>query len=222
MPSFLKEHLLELPLFQGISRYDLVDILKSLKPQRMTSIKGRVIVREGDTCNRMFFLLNGSLNAVAESDDHEYTLTEELKAPNLIQPECIFGLNQRFTRTFKAAEPCELMVIAKPDIIWLSDNYNIFKINLLNIICTRIQKTSRFPWRIGSLTIRQKIARFVEERCLTQMGKKTLTITMPRLAQEIGESRLNVSHELRAMKRDGLIQTRRSEIHFPTFESLIK
>lgn len=219
---YLQERFLEFPLFQGMSRADLDEALASLKFVRMSCAKGRVVLSEGDACDRLYFILNGKVNLSTAADDHGYVLTEELSAPNIIQPENIFGLNQRFTSAVTAATNCELIGINKLDVARLSDKYEIFRLNMLNIICTRAQRRSRFLWRTRPQGVRQKIARFIESRCLRPAGSKMLEIKMERLAKEIGESRLNVSRELGAMRAEGLIQTRRAEIMVPALERLIK
>lgn len=222
MPTlYLQERFLEFPLFQGMSRTDLNEVLVLLKPVRMPCLKGRVILQEGSRCDHLYFILNGKVNLSTSADDHGYTLTEELSAPDIIQPEHIFGLNQRFTSTITAATNCELIGIDKLDVMRLSDQYEIFRLNLLNIICTRAQRRSRFLWRVQPQTIRQKIARFVESRSLRPAGSKTLTITMTRLATELGESRLNVSNELRAMEAASIIRLHRAEIQIPALELLL-
>ena len=103
----------------------------------------------------------------------------------------------------------------------LAENYEIFRLNLLNIICTKSQRLTRYPWRTQPKDIRHKIVRFVETRCLRPAGEKTVRIKMERLADEISESRLNVSRELNAMHAEGVISLKRGEIHINALERLI-
>lgn len=222
MPSLsLQESFQEFPLFQGMSRADLDEALALLKPVRTPCAKGRVILSEGDICDRLYFILDGKTSLTTSADDHGYAITEELSAPDIIQPEHLFGLNQRFTSTVTAETSCELIGVSKQDVARLSDKYEIFRLNLLNIICTRAQRRSRFFWRTRPQGVRQKIVRFIESRCLRPAGGKVLEVRMERLAQEIGESRLNVSRELKAMKAEGIIELRRAEIVIPALERLI-
>jgi len=212
------EEFLELPLFQGMTRSDLNEVILTVKPAFMSCSKGRVIIQEGSLCDRLCFLSGGKMAVSVSSDDRAYTLTEELSAPDIIQPECVFGLTQRFTRTVSAAEGCELISIGKQDVVRLSDRYEIFRLNLLNIISTRTQRVSRVPLRAKPQGVRQKVVRFVENRCIRPAGRKILSVTMERLAAEIGESRLNLSRELNAMNAEGLIELSRAEIVIPALE----
>lgn len=213
--------LLELPLFQGMSRSDISTIITGTRFNFYNIGKDRTIVKEGDPCTGLCFFIKGTLCAASMPDEKKYLLEEEIQAPALLQPECLFGLTQRYTKTFKATTDSELLYISKQEAIKLSDNFDIFRLNLLNILCTLTQKTARHPWRKNPKEIRGKIVRFVERRCIKPVGKKTLHIKMEQLGHEINESRLNVSRELNAMKAEGAIVLKRGEIIFPAFERLL-
>lgn len=218
-PSY--NQLLEIPLFQGMSRGDINTVVKSTRFNFYNIGKDRTVVKEGAPCTGLGFLTKGTLCAVSMPDDRSYVLEEYLPAPALLQPECLFGLTQRHTKTFRTATDCELLFINKQEAMKMSDNFDIFRLNLLNILCTMTQKTARQPWRKHPQEIRGKIVRFVERRCIKPVGRKTLRIKMEQLGHEIGESRLNVSRELNAMHAEGVITLRRSEIVFPAFERLL-
>lgn len=217
----LHERLLELPLFQGMSRNDIKQVVTSTRFKHISYAEGKVIVSEGDICDRLLFLIDGIIDATGRADDNGYSITERLYAPGILQPERIFGLTQRFTRTFMAAGNCRFISLDKIDALALADSYEIFRLNLLNIICTKSQRLTRYPWRIQPKDIRSKIVRFIEARSLRPAGEKTMTITMERLGLELGESRLNVSRELNAMDNEGAISLRRGRIHIAALERLI-
>ena len=217
----LHERLLELPLYQGMSRNDIKQVVTSTRFKHISYAEGKVIVSEGDICDRLLFLIDGIIDATGRADDNGYSITERLYAPGILQPERIFGLTQRFTRTFMAAGNCRFISLDKIDALALADSYEIFRLNLLNIVCTKSQRLTRYPWRIQPKDIRSKIVRFIEARSLRPAGEKTMTITMERLGLELGESRLNVSRELNAMDNEGAISLRRGRIHIAALERLI-
>ncbi|MBR5690279.1 MAG: cyclic nucleotide-binding domain-containing protein, partial [Prevotella sp.] len=90
------ERLLLLPLFQGMSKADLNSLAGQTKFGFQRFEAGKTIVSEGEICDRLCFLMNGELSVTAEADDHSYSLTETMTAPDILQPERIFGLTQRF------------------------------------------------------------------------------------------------------------------------------
>lgn len=222
MPVFqLYSKLLELPLFQGLGHNDLDAIVSQTKFGFSKYKKGETIVNEDDVCAQLMFLLNGSVQAEAHSDDHGYRLTEFIDAPDVLQPDRIFGLHQRYTATFRAADDANFLTIDKREVSRLSDKYAIFRLNLLNLICTRSQRFSRRPWRSVPQSLEERIVRFIEAHCLRPAGEKVFHIKMTRLADELNDSRLDVSRALNNMQRQGLLRLSRGMITVPALEKLI-
>lgn len=214
------DRLLELPLFLGMSRSDLNDVASTTQCSVWHASGGKVVVAEGDVCTQLLFLLEGEMMTERSSVGNGYTVKELFRAPDVLQPECLFGLTQRYTRTFSTLNKCQILAIDKSEVVHLIEKYSIFRLNFINIVSTQAQKQARMPWRNIPQNIRQKIRRFAEHHCMRPAGYKCLNIKMERLAREIGESRLNVSRELHAMQREGLITLRRGEIGIPALEMI--
>lgn len=217
----LYDKLLELPLFQGMSRNDLTQVVGHTKFDFHKYGEGKTIVKEGMKCDRMLFLLNGKMSVESFADDHSYSFVEDIPSPYVLQPECIFGLSQRYTRTFTAKTVCNLISIDKNETMKLSDSFMIFRLNLLNIISTLLQKMERQPWRHKPDDLRQRIVRFVEGHCLRPAGEKHIYIKMRLLATEINDSRRSVSCALKDLQAEGLVSLRRGEIEIPALEKCL-
>jgi Cyclic nucleotide-binding domain. len=218
----INDKLLELPLFQGMSRNDLNEVIAHTRFGFLKYSRNKTVIHEGDQCTHLMFLLSGQLSVNSHADNNSYSVTEQMNAPGILQPERIFGLTQRYTHTFTTASQCHLIRLSKTETLRLSEQYEIFRLNLLNIISTQSQKLMRLPWRTPPRDIRHKIIRFFESHCLTPIGHKTFSIKMDTLASEIAESRLNVSHELNAMHAEGIIILTRGSITIPALELLLK
>ena len=215
------EKLLMLPLFQGMSSSEITSVAGKTKFAFHRVAKGKKVVSEGDPCQNLLFLLEGSLQVTSRADDNSYSMVEELAAPDVIQPERIFGLTQRYSKTFVALTECRLVSVSKAEMLRLSEEHMIFQLNLLNIISTQSQRITHQPWRVHPQGIRNKIIRFVETHSMRPAGEKTLYIKMETLATLIAESRLNVSRELNAMQHEGLISITRGIIRVPALEKLL-
>ena len=213
--------LLELPLFQGISTADLSEIAGHTRFGFTKLSAGKTIVSEGEQCDTLRFVTDGTFTATVRADDGSYMLTEELEAPRVLQPERLFGMTQRYSKNFVALTECRLVSISKAEMLRLSEEHMIFQLNLLNIISTQSQRITHQPWRVRPQGIRNKIIRFVETHSMRPAGEKTLYIKMETLATLIAESRLNVSRELNAMQQEGLISITRGIIRVPALEKLL-
>ena len=215
-------NLLELPLFQGMSHNDLEQVVAHTKFGFHKASAGRTLFAEGDKCEQMVFIVKGKLRVTTNADNKSFRLEEYVSAPEVLQPERIFGLSQRYTKTFVATEDCQLLSISKAEVLKLLQEHIIFCLNLLNIISTQSQRISHLPWRIPPIGIRNKIIKFIETHSTRPAGAKKLYIKMETFATLISESRLNVSRELNKMQEEGIIIITRGIIYIPSLEQLIQ
>lgn len=210
-----------LPLFLGMSRNDLQQVAGQTRFDFKKFTGGALIVKEGEACKCLYFLLGGEVIVTTEADNHSFRVEEDLYAPEIFQPECVFGLSQRFTHTYMAKTDCSMMCIDKQEVVKLADQFEIFRINLLNLISTLSQKQSRRTWRVPPKTLEERITRFFETHCVRPAGEKMMYIKMSRIAEELNDSRLDVSRALNAMQDKQLLQLYRGRIHIPALEKLI-
>lgn len=217
----LYDSLLVLPLFLGMSRNDLQEAVGSTRFYFKKTDAGETIVQEGEICQRLFFLITGEITVITEADDHGYQIEEDIMAPEIFQLERIFGLTQRFTHTYVAKSNCSLMSISKQELSKLSEFYEIFRINLLNVISTQMQKNNRQIFHVPPKSLIERIIRFFELHCIHPAGEKTFHIKMTRLAQELNTKRLYISQALNEMQSEGLLTLSRGKIQVPALEKLI-
>lgn len=214
------EQLLQFPLFLGMSHDDLTQVAGHTKLDFQKQSQHAVLYRDGDVCNHLCFLLSGTVSVETRSDDGSYTVTEQLSAPVILQPEALFGYQQRYTHTFRAMTPLSLLCLERSEVIRLTEQFLIFRINLLNLLSTRTQKLLHQPWRRCPQSLRERIVRFLSSHCIHPAGPKTFHILMTQLALEVGDSRLDVSRVLNQLQREGLITLHRSRIEVPQVEKL--
>ncbi len=221
MPGFqLHDKLLDLPLFQGMSNADLSVIIGQTKFGFHKFQGGKTVIKEYDACDTLFFLMKGSLTVETYADDHGYRLIEEVHAPAVLQPELMFGLHQYYNRTYSARTECQFITLDKNEVMRLLDEFIIFRLNFLNILSTQCQKLSRRLWRTPPASLSLRIAEFIRSRCLLPTGGKTLYIKMTRLADELNDSRLDISRALNTMQSSNLLELHRGRVHIPALEHL--
>ncbi len=222
MPSFqLSEQLLCTPLFQGISKGDLQDIVGNTKFGFYKFDKARVIAKAGQPCKELLFLLNGDIEMITSSVDESYTVTEYLSAPFHMQAERLFGLNQTHSSTIRASTPCNIMSLSKTEVINLYNNYEVFRINLLNILSTCIQKKHIHNWASAPVNLEERIKRFLVNHCNQLFGKKVFKMKMTDLAQHLNDSRINVSAALNKLEAQSLLILSRGAITIPEIRKLV-
>lgn len=215
------DQLLRFSLFQGMSHADLMEVVTHTKLGFLKLSTGKYLVKDGDSCTHLTFLTNGSLQCETLSDDGGCKVVETIKAPYILQPDRLFGLSQRYTSTFKAASPCNLIAIEKQEVLLLLETQLVFRLNLLNIMATDCQRMNRRSWRSAPKSLRERIVRYFFSRCLYPAGHKTFYVLMKQIADDLNDSRLDISHALNDMQHDQQLTLHRGRIEIPLLERLL-
>ena len=215
------DQLLRFSLFQGMSHADLMEVVTHTKLGFMKLQQGKHLVKEGDSCTHLTFLTHGSLQCETLSDDGGCRVVETVKAPYIVQPDRLFGLSQRYSSTFRADSPCNFITIDKQEVLFLLETQLVFRLNMLNLTAADAQRLRHNAWRQAPKSLSERITRFFFARCIYPAGPKTFYILMKHLAEELNDSRLDISHALNAMQADGLLTLHRGRIEIPMLERLL-
>ena len=113
----LYSKLFTLPLFQGLGKADLGDVVAHTKFDFHKYEPEETIIDENENCNHLMFLLNGIAEVVTIAADHCYQIIEDISSPEILQPERLFGLIQNYTKTFKAKTTCRKLRIDKSEVM---------------------------------------------------------------------------------------------------------
>jgi len=215
------DRLLQFPLFQGMSRDDLEIVAGHTRFGFTKVAAGRQVIHAGDPCTHLYFLINGTLKIESFGDDNRYMVTEQMASPYILQQENIFGYCQRFTRNFYALTDANFLTLDKEEVVRLSEDFLVFRLNLINHYATQTQKLIQWQWRRSAQSLRERIVRFFFLHTLYPAGPKTFHILMERLAEEVNDSRLNVSRVLNQMQEAGMLELHRGRIEIPQLERLL-
>lgn len=214
------EMLLNLPLFQGLSRNDLTQILEKVCFRFRNMNPGDLLQQQGTPCKDMVFLMNGEI-FVKTLMKNDMTFYESCHAPVLIQPESLFGLRPVYTHSFIAKTPVTVIEIEKG--IVLSDlfNYEIFRLNFFNKLCTQSQYFSSLLWHPFPNTVEERVARFFLTHSIAPAGEKALRARMKDFADYVAVSRIAMSRALNRMADRGLVHLSRGLVKVPSLDLLV-
>ena len=205
-----------------MSKGDLEEVVTHTRLGFETYNEGQYIVQENAPCHQLIFVLKGNFEVETIAANHNYSITEILHAPGLLQPERLWGLMQFYTKSFRCKTSCQILSIEKSEIMKLCDQYLIFRINLFNLLSTAAQRSERRLLRLTSASLEHRIIYFFADRCLQLAGAKTIKIKMTQLATEINDSRLDVSRALNNLQQMGLIRLRRNYIEIEKLEKILQ
>ena len=202
-----------LPLLQGISAEDILHMQErgALRIVSMEPEEGDII-QHGQHCRTLTMLMEGTLSCATNGED--WTLVEEIHAPAIIEEEAMWSLSQTYNHTYCPKSEGHLLVIARRHMMQTMLHNDIFRINLLTRMSTRLERNYHSGQLPPPDSIAQKIVRFVQDISCTTTCPKRLRIKMTTLARIMGETRLQVSKALRQMEAEGQVTLAREQITF--------
>ena len=202
-----------LPLLQGISAENILHMQErgAMRIVSMEPEEGDIIQR-GQHCRTLTMLMEGTLACTTLGED--WTLVEDIHAPAIIEEEALWSLSQTYSHTYCPTCEGRLLVIDRGHMMQTMLHNDVFRINLLTRMSTRLERNFHNSQLPPPDSVAQKIVRFVQCISSTTTWPKRLHIKMTALAGIIGETRLQVSKALRQMEAEGQISLTRELITF--------
>ena len=155
------EILMQLPLFQGVSRNKISELIEKTKFHFLKYAPGEPIVRRGEECTHLKFLISGSVRSEMVNKNGKIKISEIIHSPNVLAPNHMFGKNTTYPADLYAVESTGIMQIDKATFIQIMQGESIFLINLLNILSRRSQKSLETFLSISSGEMKEKLAFWV-------------------------------------------------------------
>ena len=183
---------------------------------------GSCLVRQDTPCNQLIFVLDGEVQIESNDKTHKYTLWENFKSPNVIEPYSLFGMRPYFTASYTAVTEVNTLNIDKSYILNELCRYEVFNLNYMNMLSNRSQVIYNKLWNAHIGKTRDKIINFLLLRCMTPYGAKKLSIRMEDLARLIDDTRINVSNVLNDLQNRGLIQLGRRTFSIPELREVVQ
>jgi CRP-like cAMP-binding protein len=211
---------MSLPLFIGLTKTELEEIVREYHFNLGHQKKGSVIVDENEVCQSLIFVVDGWVEVCTYNDPRVYRVVETMQTPMMIEPDKMFGLTQRYHSSYVAQTACDTIALPKEELMHMMERYLIVKLNMLNMLCRKIQVLERQPWRQRTIDLKARVIMFFREHVQYQAGKKIFYIKMTQLAMEVNDSRLNVSIVLNELERDERIILKRGIIEIPALQIL--
>ena len=212
--------LLQLPLFQGLCHEDFTSILDKVKLHFIKHKAGETIIKSGNPCTQLCFLLKGEISIVTNAKENIYTVIEQIEAPYLIEPQSLFGMNTNYASSYVAHTEVHTVCISKAFVLSDLFKYDIFRLNYMNIVSNRAQNLYSRLWDKAPKDIEDKIIRFILGHIERMTGEKLFKVKMDDLARMLDDTRLNVSKALNGLQELNLLELHRKEIRIPDLSLL--
>ena len=211
----------QLQFLQGLNFSDFNDILTSISLDFNTYNEGDVIVHQGDICDKLIYILDGTFEVEYRDNEQSIMICETSNAnPYLIEPYNMYSIKRRYERSYIFKTKGSTFTISKNVFNTKLLQHKIIRSNLINYLSNQITKEHSKAFFNLPLNIEKRIVAFINSFCLFPTGEKTIHIKMETLAEIIDETRLNVSKVLNKWDAHKLIEMKRLTFYIPEFSRL--
>ncbi|MDE6285400.1 MAG: Crp/Fnr family transcriptional regulator [Muribaculaceae bacterium] len=169
--------LMELPLFRGVSAETMRNTVGQAKFHFLKYPQGETIIKENSPCTHITFLVSGAVRLTTTNRNGRISVSQTLKAPDVIAPEYLFGRATNYPCTVVALEDTGIMQVTKGDYIKILNSDPVFMFNYLNIISMNAQKSVTGLMSLTSGSLEERIAFWV--LMLTQHTGENIAIDCP-------------------------------------------
>lgn len=199
------EILMGLPLFNGVSRERMIEIVGTTKFHFLKYLPGETIVNAGDECTHIKFIISGSARVSITNNDGRFTVAQTLEAPDVIAPEFLFGLSTKYPCSAVAIDAVGILQIEKADYLRILNTDRVFLYNLLNTLSMKAQKGVDGILALTTGALDERLAYWII--ALTQRSGKDITMTCKTrdLYALFGVQRTSFMATLDAMKEKGYL-----------------
>lgn len=207
------ETLLGLPIFAGVSRQKISEIIGKNKFHFLKYTQGDTIVTKGELCTHIKSIIAGKVRVTIESDGDKFKVSQTLDAPDVIAPDFFFGRTTRYPVTVKALESTGIMQIDKSDFLNIINSDSIFLFNYLNMLSMNAQRSIEGVLALTTGSLERRIAYWII--ALTQPNGYDITLQCRQhdMYAIFGVPRQSLVAALEAMSGAGLISFTQSEIN---------
>lgn len=209
-------------LFSGLTESEIEEILTGIQVSESSFPKGAILAMQDEPCNRLIFLVKGSVKAEMSDPSGKIVKVEDIEAPNPLAPLFLFGKDSRFPVQVTTRENVTALVIPKNSVLkMLRMNEQLLQ-NYLDISAFYASALSKKLHLMSFRTIRQKIILYLLNLPEQKPNCVELDRTQNALAEYFGVSRPALARELRNMQDDGLIELDRKYVSFCNKQKLVQ
>lgn len=138
--SSIYEVMLQLPVFQGLSREQLDGIVEKIPFDFHRYTPGEMIYSAGERCDYVNFVLNGTVLQETPSFGGKIRIVQEFSAPHTLSFYYLFGAETRSINSLKAVNQVGVMSVDKAQFLRMLQQNDIMLVNVLNTLSTHAQK----------------------------------------------------------------------------------
>lgn len=169
--------------------------------------KGQIISNEGEECNSLGLVIDGSIEIQRIYSSGKYIVLKRMEAGEVFGEAIIFSKRNEYPATIIASTDSVIAYLKKEDIIKLCINEEVILKNFITLLSDKIFVLNRKIKTISFKSIRQKVVNFILEQVSGQKSTMVkLKLNKEQIASLLGIPRPSFSRELMKLRDEGIIE----------------
>ncbi len=216
------EQLMNLPLFQGVSHERLEALIEKLPFHFLKYGDGEHIIKAGDECTNLRFIVSGSVKLVTKSRVARLSISQIADAPNVIGPDFLFGLHTQYPYDVFAVGTTGIMQLRKSDYMRILQSDEVFLFNILNYLSHISQNHTFALLSQARGMIAERLSKLILSLTSPSSHDISLHYRQKDLCLLLGARRNSLVNALDELKDKGVINYTLSDIDVLDRKALIK
>jgi len=212
----------EITLFENFKDKDFRQLKACLHEK--TFSKGEILFREGECCERVFFIAAGRIKIYQTAENGREQIFEILEEGDSCA--CNAGHKKwNCSATGEALSNCVVWFLSRNDYSGMVVKNEVLSRNLLELFSRKIKDTRNLVGEVSLKDVKKRLIKFLLDMHQKQSAGGSpsmleIPFTREELAQRLGSTRETVTRYLTQLKEDGLIDILPSKIKVISGENL--
>ncbi len=208
-------------LFKHFSEEQIQHVLTFLDTKEETYTKGEVLFFEGDVCEHLGIVTEGSVELQTIFPTGKVITHLEMKAPSVFGEALIYGSHNNYPVTVIASSKCRVLLVDREKLIHGLTHHPILLSNFLELLSQKLFMMNDKIKLLSLDTIRKKLSMFFLGEYKRQKSTMlTISLTQKELAEHLAIQRPSLSRELLKMKEEGVIDYYKDSIKLLSIDAL--
>lgn len=204
--------IMDLPLFQGISREHVSQFLEKTYVEVINFEAGTVLMHAGDTEDALLYVIGGVLELEWKNQPGDIKILFTLGERSLVDASHLYGMARAMPYTLRARTDVSLLRIEKTQFMAFLDKQPIYLLNFVNYLSLRAQKGMSALAHVKDASLRTLLSVWINETTPSEADNIEIHASISTLSRYCNMSVEGVRRALAALQARELITRKRDVV----------
>lgn len=213
--------LMNLPLFQGISREQAFRLMEKVHFEFISINPGEALLDETATVDALSFILTGRAQCTWRNCHGSMAIRYTLEAGSVVGVPHLFGMERRACVIPFALDKVSVMRVSKDQYLELLEQNRIYLLNILNYLSYSVQRPLVRIGSMRSCSVYELMCAYVVQVVARGASDIAIEVTEQGLAELTNLSRTRVLSQLRKLRKQRVVELYDNLIIIPDYDGFV-